>query len=124
MNIRSFNNYMNAIENSIDAQHNHLEDAEQCAFEKIGNWALEKLEKIFNDTDQNIRRWLNAKPCIFKSWRTGERIEVKIGNDREALFYFLIFANRVKMGIDIGDDFRNNLALLITRSCSDCWEEC
>ena len=124
MNVRAFNNYMNAIENSIDAQHNHLDKKGSEAFIKIESWALQKLEAVFDDTEQNIRRWLNAKPCVFKSWRTGERIEVRIGNDREALFYFLIFANRVKKGIDIGDDFRNNLALLITRSCAECWEEC
>ena len=91
MNFRIFNNYMNAVMNAIDAQHNHLDEQAEITFTNNGKWALHKLEKIFKDKDQNIRRFLNGKPCIFTSDKTGKKVEISIGNDREALYYFLVF---------------------------------
>ena len=91
MNFRIFNNYMNAVMNAIDAQHNHLDEQAELTFTNNGKWALHKLEKIFKDNDQNIRRWLNMKPCVFTSDKTGKKVEISIGNDREALYYFLVF---------------------------------
>lgn len=56
MNFGIFNNYMNAVMNAIDAQHNHLDEQAEITFTNNGKWALHKLEKIFKDNDQNIRR--------------------------------------------------------------------
>ena len=52
MNFRIFNNYMNAVINAIDAQHNHLDEQAETTFTNNGKWALHKLEKIFKDKDQ------------------------------------------------------------------------
>ena len=125
MNIRMFNNYMNIIINSIDAQHNHHDEQAETTFTNNGKWALHKLEKIFKDKDQNIRRWLNMKPCVFTSDVTGKRMEIRIGKDREAIFYFLVFCYRINNKQEIGENFRDYLAILITRSCVDDedWEE-
>ena len=125
MNIRMFNNYMNVIINSIDAQHNHHDEQAETTFTNNGKWALHKLEKIFKDKDQNIRRWLNMKPCVFTSDVTGKRMEIRIGNDREAIFYFLVFCHRINNKQEISENFRDYLAILITRSNVDDedWEE-
>ncbi len=117
MNFRAFNNYMSVVMNAIDAQYNYHEKTAEISFTNNGKWALHSLERIFKDKDQNIRRWLHGKPCVFKSDRTGERMQIKIGSDREALYYFLIFCKKIADKQEISEDFRDFVALLITRSC-------
>ena len=126
MNFRAFNNYMNAVVNAIDAEHNHLDEKAEITFTNNGKWALHKLEKIFKDEDQNIRRFLNGKPCVFTSDKTGKKIEIRIGKDREALYYFLAFCYRINTKQEVSEDFRDYLAVVITRSCTadEDWEEC
>ena len=126
MNFRAFNNYMNAVVNAIDAQHNNLDEQAETTFTNNGKWALHKLEKIFKDKDQNIRRFLNGKPCDFASDKTGKKVEISIGNDREALYYFLVFCYRINNKQEISEDFRDYLAIVIARSCTadEDWEEC
>ncbi len=126
MNFRIFNNYMNTVVNAIDAQHNHLDGQAEITFTNNGKWALHKLEKIFKDKEQNIRRWLNGKSCVFTSDRTGQRIEIIIGPDREALYYFLIFCKKITEKEVISEDLRNYVAFLISRSTvrDEDWEEC
>ena len=55
MNFRFFNNYMNAVVNAIDAQHNHLDGQAEITFTNNGKWALHKLEKFFKDKDQDYK---------------------------------------------------------------------
>lgn len=126
MNFRIFNNYMNTVVNAIDAQHNHLDGQAEITFTNNGKWALHKLEKIFKDKEQNICRWLNGKSCVFTSDRTGQRIEIIIGPDREALYYFLIFCKKITEKEVISEDLRNYVAFLISRSTvrDEDWEEC
>ena len=126
MNFRAFNNYMNTVQNAIDAGHNHHPDDSEKAFENHGRWALHLLEKAFDDKEQNIRRWLNGMPCVFTSDKTGKKVEISIGNDREALYYFLVFCYRINNKQEISEDFRDYLAIVITRSCvaDEDWEEC
>ena len=73
---------------------------------------------------KHIRRWLNAKPCVYVSDRTGQRIEIDIGNEREAIYYFLIFCKKIANNQEISEDFRDYIALIISRSNSKNWEEC
>lgn len=114
MNIQKFDNFMNVIENAIDAGSNQHD----------GKWALHHLESVFEDKEHNIRRWLNEKPCVYVSDRTEERIEIDIGNEREALYYFLIFCKKIANNQEISEDFRDYLAFIISRSNSKNWEEC
>ncbi len=126
MNFRAFNNYMNAITNAIDSQNNHLEKNAEITFSNNGKWALRSLERLFKDKDQNIRRWLKGKPCVFTSDKTGEKMEIDIGADVEALYYFLVFCKKITEEKEISNEFREFLALIITRSCvaDEDWEEC
>ena len=126
MNFSTYNSYINVVMNAIDAQHNHLDRQAEITVTNNGKWALHKLEKFFKYKDQNIRRWLNGKPCVFKSDITGKKIEISIGNDREAFYYFLVFCYRINNKQEISEDFRDYLAIVITRSCTadEDWEEC
>ena len=126
MNYRAFNNYINEVMNAIDSQHNRLDGKAGTNFFNNGKWALRSLERIFKDKEKNIRRWLNGKPCVFTSDRTGQRIEIIIGPDREALYYFLIFCKKIAEKEVISEDLRNYVTLLITRSTvrDEDWEEC
>ena len=63
MNYRAFCNYMSTIQNAIDAEHNHHPKNSEITFQNNGKWALRLLEKVYVDKDQNLRRWLNGKPC-------------------------------------------------------------
>ena len=121
--LRAFNNYMNAVQNGIDAQFNYLDKKTGKRFLKDGGWALKRLEEIFSDRNSNIRRWLNSKPCRYLSPITGETIEVRIGNDRDAIYYFLIFVKKTQAGETIDEDFMTYLAYIITRSNVKIWEE-
>ena len=126
MNYRAFNNYLNTVLNAIDAQDNHHETNAEKVFEINGRWALTRLEHLVHDHDQNIRRWLNGRPCVFTSDRTGSKVEILIGRDREALYYFLVFCKRIAEQKEISEDFRDYLGVVITRSCNnnETWEEC
>lgn len=77
---------------------------------------LRNLEKAFGDREQNLRRWLRGEPCRFISDLTGERKGIRIGDDREAIYYFLLFCKRIRNGKTVSDDFRDYLSYLISRS--------
>lgn len=126
MNYKAFNNYLNIVLNAIYAQDEHLGKKDEQTFTEHGRWALNRLETVFCDKKQNLRRWLNGKPCVFTSDRTGEEIEINVGRDREALYYFLVFCYRMNTKQEIDADFRDYLAFAITRSCTadEDWEEC
>ena len=125
MNYRAFNNYINEVMNAIDSQHNRLDGKAGITFFNNGKWALRSLERLFKDKERNIRLGLNGKPCGFTSDRTGQRIEIIIGPDREALYYFLIFCKKITEKEVISEDLRNYVAFLISRSAvrDEDWEK-
>lgn len=116
MNYRAFCNYMITIQNAIDAEHNHHPKKSEITFQNNGKWALRFLEKVYVDKDQNLRRWLNGKPCRFTSDITGMMVEITIGNDWETLYYFLTFCKKLGTKQEISDEFREYLAYLTARS--------
>ena len=125
MNIKVFNNYINTIMNAINSEKNGLDEETSKIFNQHGRWALHRLEKLMIDKDQNIRRWLTGKLCVFTSDKTDKRIEVNIGGDREALYYFLIFCKKLNTNQEIDESFRDYLSVVISRSClAERWEEC
>lgn len=72
--------------------------------------------KAFDDRDKNLKRWMLGKPCRFISPITGAEIEVEIGKDIEALYYFLLFCYKINNYEEISEDFTDYLALVISRS--------
>lgn len=125
MSCRAFHNYMNTIVNTIDTADNDHNEATKTTFNKQGRLALHRLEKLLTDRDHNIRRWMNGKPGVFVSDRTGRKIEIELGTDREALYYFLIFCKKINEHQEVSEDLRDYVSLLITRSCTDmAWEGC
>lgn len=124
MNYKLFCNYLDAIRNGVNAIDNGATSRDKSGFERHARWSLESLERVFDDRNKNIRRFLEKKPGIFKSDRTGEMIEIPLGKDTEALYGFLLFCKRINNGCEIDEDFRDYLALLITKSNSEEWEEC
>ena len=126
MNYRAFNNYINEVMNAIDSQHNRLDGKAGTNFFNNGKWALRSLERIFKDKEKNIRRWLNGKPCIIQSDRAGNKAELSIGQDMEALYYVLVLCKRIANGKEISAEFREFFSSIIRRSCTadEDWEEC
>ena len=122
MNLRAFDNYLNEIVNGNDALYNHHSKKSERTFLNNGRWALHFLERYFKDKHYNLRRWLNVRSCIFVSDKTGKLIEIDIGRDREALYLFLVFCKKIEEKKEITDDFREHLAIVITRSCTS--DEC
>lgn len=100
MNFDSFNRCLDVIRNNGGSKRK----------------VLRNLEKAFGDREQNLRRWLRGEPCRFLSDLTGERKEIRIGDDREAIYYFLLFCKRIRNGKTVSDDFRDYLSYLISRS--------
>ena len=126
MTYKAFNNYLNEILNGNDAMQNHHEKNVEQRFLNNERWALHSLEKHFKDKHHNLLRWLNGKQCTFRSDKTGQMVEISIGKDREAIYLFLIFCRDIEEKKTISEEFRDYLALVITRSCipDEDWEEC
>ena len=124
MNFRAFNNYLNEIFNAINVQENHHDERAENHFAENGRWALRLLERMFKDKDHNIRRWFNCKPCVYINDRNQKLIEINIGKDREALYYFLVFCKKIHDKQEISEELRDYLTLQIIRSCAEHWEEC
>ena len=125
MRLSAFNNYMNTILNALDANCNEHPEAVLETFNNQGKWALHTLERAFADKDQNIRHWLNGESCIVTLPGSRVKLESVIGDDREALFYFLLFCKKVNANEEIDEDFAEEVERLIRRSNSrEVWEEC
>lgn len=75
------------------------------------------------DRQHNFVKWLNGEPCVFVHPLTGNLIEVRIGNDYEAIIRFLEYCWKLQCGIEIDDDELAYLAYIIARSNSN-GEEC
>ena len=124
MNYKKFCNYLTAIINAENARENQHDEEARATFEQNRIWALNRLKDIFNDEDGNLERWLNGECCVFRPSKEAELKSINIGNDIEALYNFLCFCYKLNTNQRISEDFRDYLALLIARSCSECWEEC
>lgn len=75
------------------------------------------------DRQHNFVKWLNGEPCVFVHPLTGNLIEVRIGNDYEAIIRFLEYCWKLQCGIEIDDEELAYLAYIIARSNSN-GEEC
>ena len=61
---------------------------------------------------------------MFLGAATKAPTEIQIGNDIEAFFYFMQFYKMQKEDRKPDEDFIDYMALLITRSQNEEWEEC
>ena len=124
MDYKSFCNYLTLIINAENASENEHDKEAKIIFEQNRTWALNRLKDVFHDKDNNLERWLNGENCIFRLNKMERAVTINIGKDIEALYCFLCFCNQLNTNQRISEDFRDYLALSITRSCSECWEEC
>lgn len=116
MNLTVFSRYISAMtEEQFDEPNSDL---------KISDVPFRKLYRTvvrhFDDQDKNLKRWMLGKPCRFISPVTGTEIEVEIGKDVEALYYFLLFCYKINNNEEISEDFTDYLALVIARSQYSC----
>ncbi len=84
---------------------------------------LTRAKEFFSDYGDNIERWLDGKPCVFTHPNSCQQFEYKIGNDYEALYYFLMFCKRVNNCKRVSEEYIEYLTFLITRSNHPDWEE-
>ena len=88
----------------------------KCSHIYYARWIYRRCVREMNDKDRNLRRWLMEKPCVFKSPLTKRKIEINIGKDAEALYYFLEYCRKLHAREVISDNFTTYLAYIITRS--------
>ena len=124
MNYKKFCNYLTVIINSENAKKNGHDEEATATFEQNKIWAINRLKEIFHDDDNNLERWLKGEKCVFRPHKEKQTISINIGKDVEALYNFLCFCLKLNTRQIISEEFRDYLALSITRSCSECWEEC
>lgn len=69
-----------------------------------------------HDKEKNFKKWFAGKECTFVHPYTGNRIEIRIGRDIEAIYYFLRYCRMINTGRFDDQDFADYLAYLIARS--------
>ena len=121
---REFLRFMMVMQDGLEAATDDTDSSTKETRMNHGRWAYKKCMQMFNDKNENLGRWLNDEPCIFKSPVTGLMIQIYIGADFDAIFSFLEFCRKQNNHEPIDDDFCDYLALLITKSQRRCCEEC
>lgn len=77
---------------------------------------IDNIRESFIDKDNNFVKWLHGEVCSFVHPETGNRIDVQIGDDYEAIYDFLIYCRMLNEGEKVDDCFAEYLAYLISRS--------
>lgn len=112
MSLREFDYYIRQmLKNNEDDS-----DSTACLTKKPFRFIYKKLIREFDDKDKNLKRWLLGKPCIYTHPITENEIPVEVGRDIEALYYFLLFCYKINNAEEISEDFRDYLALVLSRS--------
>ena len=122
MKFNEFCNYMKRLQEYKRIQQNI--EYYPKAFDLKYRELLEYAKKEFVDQNNNIERWLDGRPCVFDYPRSRKQVEYMIGNDYEALYYFLVFCKRVNNHKRVSEDYVEHLTFLILRSNHPEWEEC
>ena len=59
-----------------------------------------------HDKEKNFKKWFAGKECTFVHPYTGNRIEIRIGRDIEAIYYFLRYGGFMYVSLwHSGDDY-------------------
>ena len=77
---------------------------------------MDAVAEAFFDRDRNFRRWLALEKCIFRNPMTDNYVAVTIGDDPEAVYYFLLFCKKINCREDIDEAFTEYLQYLINKS--------
>ena len=77
---------------------------------------MNAVAESFFDRDRNFRRWLALEKCIFRNPMTDDYVAVSIGDDPEAVYYFLLFCKKINCREDIDEAFTEYLQYLINKS--------
>lgn len=89
--------------------------------ERTASVFVSEVEKAMSDTENNLRLWLNGKPCCYTHPKTKNTIRIRIGDSTQAIYHFLLFCQGLKEGTitDIG-----YIAFLITSSNNERSNAC
>ena len=112
-----FNRYMIAIANGCGiVEENISSEAKQTIIEH-GHWAYQKVKEMFNDECNNLGRWLSGEPCLVKHpRRENTYAEIEVGDDHEALYYFLEYCRKLAANERMSDELIGHVLLIVTRS--------
>ena len=83
---------------------------------------IKRIETDFHDNRHNFINWLRRESWSFRHPETGNVIDIYIGDDAEAIYYFLRFCYLLDIGKQVDDGFTEYLTYLIARSNTQ--EEC
>ncbi len=112
-----FSRYMIAIANGCGiVEENISSEAKQTIIEH-GHWAYQKVKEMFNDERNNLGRWLSGEPCLVKHpRRENTYAEIEVGDDHEALYYFLEYCRKLAANERMSDELIGHVLLIVLRS--------
>ena len=108
-----FKRYLTAIVNGYEAMGGDADAEDKKVCIEHARWAYKRCVALFDDRNENLRRWLDGESCVYKDPITGTLTEVMVGDANESIVYFLEFCRRQNGGMEIDDDFAEYLAYLI-----------
>lgn len=123
MKQKEFSRYMTAVVNGMMAIKENMESDNKQQIVQHARWAYRKVINGMNDAHGNVRLWLERRTCLFRHPIMGHTIQYPIGNDFEALYYFLEWCRRMEEGETVDEDFEAYVAYVISRSNAPSWEE-
>lgn len=93
----------------------HRKDKKHSESAAVARKLSRQLREVLCDEQDNLNRWLDRRPCIVRSpWEEGREQEVMIRNDTEALYYFLLYCQRVNVRERISEEFADYVAYILS----------
>lgn len=112
-----FSRYMIAIANGCGIVEENISNEAKQKIIEHGHWAYQKVKEMFNDECNNLGRWLSGEPCLVKHpRRENTYAEIEVGDDHEALYYFLEYCRKLAADERMSDELIGHVLLIVLRS--------